>query len=102
MNNTFVLILFGATGDLAQNKLIPSLFSLFIQNKLPKEFFIYGFARRELTDLQFADFFPEQKMHTQWNDFASHLLYQPGNFDEEKGYKELIKKLEKLDEKMGE
>src|SRR5258708_6821915 len=102
MINKFVLILFGATGDLAQNKLIPSFFSLFIQNKLPKDFFIYGFARRDLANEDFRNFFPEQKMHIQWNDFAKHLFYQTGNFDDEKGYSELTQKLETLDEKMGE
>jgi len=100
--NKFVLILFGATGDLAQNKLIPSLFSLFIQNKLPKDFFIYGFARRELNNEDFGNFFPEQKMHIQWNDFSKHLFYQTGNFDEDKGYAELVQHLEALDSKMGE
>ena len=49
----FVIIIFGATGDLAQNKLLPALFSLYKQEKLGKEFFIVGFARRPFTDEEY-------------------------------------------------
>lgn len=101
MNSPFVLVIFGATGDLAKNKLIPALFQLFISHQLPNEFFIVGFSRRGLSDREFQNIFEEQMTNNMWEDFAKHLSYQQGNFDEENGYTELVSKLQRLDEKIG-
>ena len=101
MQSPFVLVIFGATGDLAHNKLIPALFSLYKANQLPDDFSIFGFARRELTDTAFADLFDQFKNDDQWTAFTHHLHYQQGLFDETKGYEELVGKLEELDKKMG-
>src|SRR5262245_47476834 len=42
----FTLVLFGATGDLATRKLIPSLFGLWQKRFLPRTFAIVGVGRR--------------------------------------------------------
>jgi len=93
------MVIFGATGDLAHSKLIPALFSLFKQGKLPEDFFVIGFARREFSDEDFQNLFsPKEK---QWEEFASHLSYQQGEFQDKNGYEELIDKLNSIDKKMG-
>src|SRR5260221_323624 len=84
--NPFVMVIFGATGDLAKKKLIPALFSLFKQKQLPEQFFVVGFARREYSVEDFAGYFPEYTADSEWKFFSSHLLYQQGVFEEEKGY----------------
>jgi glucose-6-phosphate 1-dehydrogenase len=48
-----VIVLFGATGDLARRKLLPGLFRLFVAGLLPDRFRIVGSARRALTGEQF-------------------------------------------------
>ena len=48
-----ILIIFGASGDLANRMLIPSIFSLKIQNLLPEMISILGIGRTELTTDQF-------------------------------------------------
>lgn len=101
LNSPFVLVIFGATGDLAHNKLIPALFSMYKQKQLPEEFFIYGFARRDITNEQFAELFTEFASEKDWSSFAKHLYYQQGLFDEKTGYEALVKRLEELDTKMG-
>lgn len=101
MNSPFIFVLFGATGDLAKNKLIPSLFTLFKKKQLPEDFFIFGFARRAMTNEEFASFFPEYTSHPAWQDFAKHLYYQQGLFDDEKGYLELVGKLQAVDTRVG-
>lgn len=45
----FILTIFGASGDLAKIKIFPTLYSMMAEKKLPKEFFIIGFARTEKT-----------------------------------------------------
>lgn len=42
------IVVVGASGDLAQTKVIPALFALYCQNFLPPDFYIYGLARTEL------------------------------------------------------
>ena len=101
MNSSFVMVIFGATGDLAQNKLIPALLSLFNQNSLPPEFFIVGFSRRDYSDDEFRDHFGELSEKPEWSDFSKHLYYQKGDFSQEQGYLELIDKLNAFDKKMG-
>ena len=47
------LVIFGASGDLTHRKLIPALFELFRQRRLPSEFAILGCARRPWSDEEF-------------------------------------------------
>ncbi len=100
-NSPFAMVIFGATGDLSQNKLIPSLFSLFTQKKLPDDFFIVGFSRRSLNEEEFRAFFKNLIHKKGWDDFAKHLIYQQGNFEDKGGYLNLIEKLKTLDDKIG-
>src|SRR5947207_8149100 len=93
MTQTFIFTIFGATGDLAHNKLIPALFALYKDGKLPKEFFIIGFARRALDNISFANLFDTFVTDPQWEAFASHLLYHHSDFDNEDGYKTLAQKI---------
>jgi glucose-6-phosphate 1-dehydrogenase len=50
------LILLGATGDLSQRMLIPSLFGLHADGLLPPGFRLVGAARRGMSDAEFRDF----------------------------------------------
>ena len=47
------IVIFGATGDLTQRKLMPALYSLAVQQLLPPETTIVGVARSELSDDEF-------------------------------------------------
>ena len=42
----FVMVIFGASGDLTSRKLVPALFGLQHEGILPKDYAIIGFARR--------------------------------------------------------
>jgi glucose-6-phosphate 1-dehydrogenase len=95
------MIIFGATGDLAQNKLVPALFSLFKQKLLPEDFFIIGFSRREIEREEFHKFFTSEMDHKLWSNFTKHLYYQSGSFEKEDGYIALNKQLEEIDKKIG-
>ena len=48
-----VMVLFGATGDLAKRKLLPGLFHLYELGLMPERFRIVGTSRSELTDGEF-------------------------------------------------
>jgi glucose-6-phosphate 1-dehydrogenase len=50
-----VIVMFGATGDLAKRKLLPGLFRLAVAGLMPDKYQIVGSSRRELTGEQFRD-----------------------------------------------
>jgi glucose-6-phosphate 1-dehydrogenase len=50
---SLTLVIVGASGDLAQRKIIPALFALFCQGLLPRDFSVIGFARRDMTAEEF-------------------------------------------------
>jgi glucose-6-phosphate 1-dehydrogenase len=50
-----VIVLFGATGDLAKRKLLPGLFHLAAAGLMPDKYEIIGSSRRGMTDEQFRE-----------------------------------------------
>ncbi|MDO8639614.1 MAG: glucose-6-phosphate dehydrogenase [bacterium] len=107
MNSPFIMVVFGATGDLMRRKLLPSLLRLYNEGKFPQKFFIFGFARREFSNEQFRELLKEHMEFgspdglEKWENFTQNVYYQQGFFDEEKGYLDLIKKLEGFDKELG-
>jgi glucose-6-phosphate 1-dehydrogenase len=99
----FVMVIFGATGDLARNKLIPALFSLINKKQLPDQFYIVGFSRRELFNDTYRNFIGEKFVDQKdaWDRFAKHVYYQQGLFSERAGYNALIEQLNGFDAEIG-
>ncbi|HEY1320814.1 MAG TPA: hypothetical protein VGF32_11230, partial [Streptosporangiaceae bacterium] len=50
-----VIVMFGATGDLARRKLLPGLFRLAVAGLMPDRYQVVGSARRGLTGEQFRE-----------------------------------------------
>jgi len=102
------IVLFGSTGDLAHRKLVPALFELARAGNLPSECAIVGFARREWTD---ADLRAEYEktlaktggadFHEVWPQFANHIVFSPGSFDDPASYRKLKETLERVDQTLG-
>ena len=46
----FVMIIFGASGDLTKRKLMPALYALYKDNRLPEDFAVLGIGRTEYQD----------------------------------------------------
>jgi len=81
-----LVVIFGASGDLARHTLIPSLYALGYQGLLPEPFAIVGFARREWDDEAFREDMREiirrkrPFREAQWQKFARGLSYVQGDF----------------------
>lgn len=101
LKSPFVMIIFGATGNLSHTKLLPGLLSLFNQNLLPEKFYIFGYSRRAVNDQDFRDSFKELVIQPGWEEFSQHLSYQKGTFESKDGYLELIEKLKFIDDEIG-
>ena len=91
----FIMVIFGATGDLMKNKLLPALLNLYKQKKLGERFYIVGFARRPFTNEEFRKMFETEE------EFAKHLFYQQGDFGDLGKYQELLKTLELFEKEEG-
>jgi glucose-6-phosphate 1-dehydrogenase len=80
-----VLVMFGASGDLARRELLPSLFELYRKRLLPDPFAIIGVAPADWTSEQFREKMREPVLAhcagsvDEWNAFAEHLDYVPGD-----------------------
>ena len=50
-----IVTIFGASGDLTKRKLIPALYNLALEKKLPERFAVVGYARSEMTHEEFRE-----------------------------------------------
>ena len=105
-----VVVIFGATGDLARRKLVPALYNLAVDALLPVNFYLVGFSRSEHTDAEFRDElkngvaeFSRRKPLNEavWSEFAAHAHYITGEFDNAKAFARLKEQLDKIDEEAG-
>ncbi len=101
-----VLVLFGATGDLAHRKVVPALYQLWRTNLLPHEFVILAIGRREYDDDKLRDEYRAtlEKYsrvlpldEPAWRSFASRITYQRLDFDAPADFDALATRLEDLD-----
>jgi glucose-6-phosphate 1-dehydrogenase len=104
-NQPITIVIFGASGDLTDRKLMPALFNLCRKGRIPCPQRIVGFAaspftnesfRQHLYDgvKQFADFsFTE----TEWRDFAENVFYVPGRATDLEGANHLAAALTELE-----
>ncbi|MBP8974427.1 MAG: glucose-6-phosphate dehydrogenase [Anaerolineae bacterium] len=81
------LVIFGASGDLTERKLIPALFSLYQRDRLPGRLQIVGSARSPFSDEQFRAHLRDgaERYATEdfdaaaWDGFAATISYLPGD-----------------------
>jgi glucose-6-phosphate 1-dehydrogenase len=103
------IVIFGATGDLAHRKILPALYNLRRAGLLPPESGILAFARRPYTDTAFreemrASVTEHSRMPVEaglWDDFASGIHYQQGDFADPASYKALAERLDQVDAAAG-
>jgi glucose-6-phosphate 1-dehydrogenase len=103
-----VIVLFGATGDLAKRKLLPGLFHLHAAGLLPQEYRVIGSspAQYALTDEQFkehaeqscADFCITKPTDPSWPSFAERLSFGAADSDD---YAPLVAAVAKAEKEIG-
>jgi len=102
-----VFVIFGATGDLMEKKISPSLFHLYGKNKLPNYFKIIGFSKQELSNELFNDhIFNALNKHKNINIktcglFCDIFSYHKGFFENKRDYLSLAEKIKEIDDKWG-
>ncbi|QQS59499.1 glucose-6-phosphate dehydrogenase (NADP(+)) [Candidatus Peregrinibacteria bacterium] len=113
IQNSFLFTIFGASGDLAKIKIFPSLYALATQHRLPKQYFIVGYARSKKTNEEFRQEFRESiKKYCQKGskiafcneiieELLSHVFYFSGQYTELGDFERYFEFLENLSKKEG-
>lgn len=103
------IIIFGASGDLTQRKLIPAFYTLFAEGRLATQFSVIGVARSQYGGGSAADDEAGFRAHLQtgvlehariaadddaaWLRFAAHIRYCRGDYDAPETYAALARLL---------
>ena len=97
-----VMVIFGASGDLTRRKLIPALYRLAHDRRLPTAFAVIGIARTQMSDDDFREkmrasveeFLGKSEVDPDvWASFARGLSYIAGDINDPKPYQRLKQSL---------
>jgi glucose-6-phosphate 1-dehydrogenase len=100
-----VLVIFGATGDLARRKLLPALFHLACEGCMAGPFKVLGIGRRAMDDEAFREHLKEGVSHSsevkqfdeeEWQGFAKRIAYLEGDIADPEMYQRLAARLDGL------
>jgi glucose-6-phosphate 1-dehydrogenase len=99
------IIIFGASGDLTQRKLVPALHSLDCEGLLPAGCRVTGVARSSLSDEDFrSQLYKGVESYARlrpgicalWPNFKDRISYLSGSYDDPATYRDLAERLSKL------
>jgi glucose-6-phosphate 1-dehydrogenase len=101
-NQAALIMIFGATGDLAKRKLFPSLYKLFEKGKLSSNFAVIGVARRPLSNDEFQQSIKESvksaiEKEDRIDEFSSHFYYHSHDVTDSASYTALKEMANDLD-----
>ena len=99
----FLLVIFGASGDLTARNLLPALFRLFVNGSLPESFAILGCSRTQWDDEGFRGKMENacreagcRHFDERWPDFRAHLHYRPIAYDSRPDFEGIADRLREL------
>ena len=104
------IVFFGASGDLFKRMLMPAIYNLRLDDILPANFGLIGFARTEYTDDQFREYCKQcvnefsrsgPVKESLWNDLAQRISYITADFNDTSHFQALKKRLEEYEQQFG-
>ncbi len=103
-----LMVIFGASGDLARRKLLPALYKLIYQGLLPPNFTVLGYARSDYDDASFreraqegVERFADVEFDPQvWEAFRQHLFYIRGSYTDPEDFRRLAGRIQALEERL--
>ena len=98
-----VLVIFGASGDLTNRKLLPALAQLAERELLPREFAIIGISRTKYSDEEFQATCREAGPNDAkiWPILCANFRYLPGDYADDDMFSRLDTMLREIDLKVG-
>ena len=101
-----IFVIFGGTGDLTWRKLVPSLFDLHQDGRMPKQFAIVAVGRSSFSEVKLRQRFLEGVKRFSrkgtvksgdWHHFAAHVTYHQGDYSDPATYLSLKEKCAKFE-----
>ena len=95
-----IIVIMGATGDLAHRKLLPGLYNLFLDGLIPENFAVIGVSRGGLKDAEFQKHLKEgvdkfsrrgPSKKNEWTSFSKYIQHLKGEFNVTSTYENLNK-----------
>ena len=99
------VVIFGASGDLAEKRLIPSFLNLVRHGSIPDNFFILGVGRTDMDEASFRLKIRQslvnsgEKTGSLTDNFCSKCFYMTGDYDDPDEYVGIRKRLDELEKK---
>jgi len=106
-----VFVIFGGGGDLALRKLVPALYNLFLDRRLPDRFEILGAGRKQFNDDTYRQHLREgienfatrsQMEEKTWGDFSAHIKFSNADLNHERAFGDIAKEFSAYEQKWGE
>ena len=101
------IVIFGASGDLTKRKLVPALYRLAYDRRLPAGLAVIGNSRTKMSDDDFRnkmrealnEFLEDTPFDERlWHDFCRSLFYVPGDLHDPDVYQAIGRKLGELEQ----
>jgi len=101
-----IIVIFGATGDLTWRKLIPALYNLYLDKKIPERFAVLSIGHTDVSEQDFRKHLHEgvdkfsrkgKSKKKEWDAFAKFLTYKKGEFTENSTYDHIEKQIKQLE-----
>lgn len=108
--DSMTFVLFGATGDLAKRKIIPALYNLFLNKKMPQPISIVGSGREEMSDTDFQNLvresvetFSRRKVdnRSSMEDFIGYFSYISLDATAPEDYKDVLNHVQQREKELG-
>jgi glucose-6-phosphate 1-dehydrogenase len=105
----FLLVIFGASGDLAKRKIMPALYRLSNHGLLPQQYVVLGASRTDMSDEDFRElmrtaiqqYLPDDSPASSWDAFSKRLHYAVVDYAGGGSYVKLGERLAQLEKKYG-
>ncbi len=104
------IVIFGGSGDLSKRKLVPALYELHVEKRLPPESIIVGYARTGEGDESYraemkaavSEFARKKPIdEAVWNEFAARLFFIRGDLTVPVHFTEMKARLESIEKERG-
>ncbi len=105
-----LFVVFGGGGDLAWRKLIPALYSLYLDRRLPDKFAVIGLGRKQWDNGQYRDYLRQgvDKFSSRgitdeqtWGEFSSKIVFYSADVTDPQAYNGIAKEISAYDKRWG-
>ncbi len=106
--NSTILIILGASGDLAWRKLIPAIYNLWLDKWIPENFAVLGISSKKMAETAFRKHLHEgvdkfsrsgKSIKKEWAIFEKCLHYHPAEFNSSSTYSFIENQIKQIEKK---